>query len=84
MLTKKKTKKNCVQQKACKRYQSLSKEEKEEKRQYEPERNTNLLENEKQNLFQYKKYHKMRKKCLSVIIRNYFHLGNSFVRVRLI
>ena len=39
-----------LQKKACKRYQSLSKEEKKKKQQYGRERYKNLPENEKQKL----------------------------------
>ena len=42
-------------QKACERYQSLSKEEKEKKRQYGPERYEKLSEDEKQKLVAYRK-----------------------------
>ena len=43
------------QKKAHERYQSLSKEEKENKRQYRCERYKNLPEDEKQMLFEYRK-----------------------------
>ena len=43
-------------------YETLSKEEKEKKGQYGRERYTNLAEDEKQKLVEYrKKYYKMRK-----------------------
>ena len=38
-----------LRQKACERYQSLSKEKKEKKQQYSPEHYKNLSENEKIN-----------------------------------
>ena len=51
--------------KACEKYQSLSKEEKEKKWQYGRERYKNLPEDEKQKLAEYrKKYYKMRKSIL--------------------
>ena len=52
-----------LKKKAHKRYQSLSKEEKEKKRQYVCECYKNLLEDEKQMLVEYRKrYYRMRKK----------------------
>ena len=51
-----------LQIKARETYQSLSKEEKQKKHQYDCERNKNLPEDEKQNLVGYrKKHYKMRK-----------------------
>ena len=41
--------------KACERYQNLSKNEKENKRQYDRERYKNLSEDEKQKLVEYRK-----------------------------
>ena len=50
---------------ACERYQSLSKEEKEKKEQYGHACYKNLSENEKQKLVEYrKKYYRMRKNAL--------------------
>ena len=46
-----------LQKKACGRYQSLSKEEKEKKQQYGRERYKNLAKDEEQKLFDYKKIH---------------------------
>ena len=57
-------KKETVQNKACGRYESLSKEEKEEKQQYSCEQYKNPPENQK--LVEYrKKYYKLRKKPFS-------------------
>ena len=51
--------------KSRERDQSLSKEEKEKKRQYGRERYKNLSEDEKQKLVEYsKKYYEMRKNAL--------------------
>ena len=47
-------KKERLQNKACERYQNLSKKEKEKKRQYSRERYKNLSENEKQKLVEYR------------------------------
>ena len=52
--------------------QSLSNEEKEEKRQYGREQCTNSPEDDIQKLFEYHKKYTMRKKGLVIIIRNYF------------
>ena len=52
--------------------QSLSNEEKEEKRQYGREQCINSPENDIQKLFEYHKKYTMRKKRLVIIIRNYF------------
>ena len=52
-------------EKACKRYQNLSKEEKEKEHQCSRERYKNLSENEKQKLVEYrKKHYGMRKSTL--------------------
>ena len=54
-----------LQKKAWERYQNLSKEEEEIKRQYGRERYKNLPEDEKQNLVEYRtKYYRMRKNAL--------------------
>ena len=51
-----------LQKKACHRYQSLSKEEKEKKQQYSCKSYKNLSEDEKQKLVEYRrKYYKMGK-----------------------
>ena len=51
--------------KACKRYQNLSKEEKEKMRQYGCERYKKLSEDEKQKLIEYrKKYYRMKKNAI--------------------
>ena len=56
-----------------KRYQNLSKEEKEKKQQYGRECYKNLSEDEKDKLVEYrKKYYTMRKKGFIIIIRKYF------------
>ena len=48
-----------------KKYQNLSKEEKEKKEQYGRERYKNLSEDEKQKLVEYRKiYYRMRKSAL--------------------
>ena len=53
------------EKKACERYQILSKEEKEKKRQYGRERYKNLSEVGKQKLCEYrKKYYRMSKHAL--------------------
>ena len=59
-------------QKKVVKCQSLSNEEKEEKRQYGREQSTNSPEDEIQKLFEYHKKYKVRKKRLVIIIRNYF------------
>ena len=64
-----------LQKKARKSYQNLSKEEKEKKRQYGCKHYKKLSEDEKQKLVEYrKKYYRMRKKCLFIILKNYFNL----------
>ena len=61
-----------LQKKAPERYQSLSKEKEENMWQYGCERYKNLPEDEKQKLVQYrKKYSKMSKTSIIIIIRNY-------------
>ena len=53
-----------VRQKACQRYQNLSKKEKEKKRQYVCEQYKSLPEHEKQGFAEYrKKYYGMRIKA---------------------
>ena len=59
--------------KALKRYQSLSKEGKEKKQPHGCKQYKNLSEDKKQKLVKYsKKYYKTRKKCLTIIKRNYY------------
>ena len=65
-------KKERLQKKACERYQNFSKVEKEKKPQYPHERNKNIPEDEKQKLVEYRKKIYNEKKCLIIIIRNYF------------
>ena len=42
-----------LQEKACERYQNISKEEKEKRQQYGSERHKNVLEDEKQKFVEY-------------------------------
>ena len=63
-----------LQKKACERYQNLSKEEQEKKRQYRHERYRNLSEEEKQKLVSIEKILQNEKKCHIIIIRKHFNL----------
>ena len=57
-----------LQEKACERYQNLSKEKKEKKRQYGRDHYKNRLQVEKQKLVEYtKKYYRMRKNVLLLL-----------------
>ena len=59
-----------LKEKACERYQNLSKEEKEKKRQHGRECYKNLSEDEKQNLFSFFNILWNEKNCLIIIIKN--------------
>ena len=61
-----------LQEKACERYQNLSKKEKVKQQQYGREHYKNLSEDEKQKLLEYrKKYYRMRKNiCFKKSIMN--------------
>ena len=69
--------KDRLQKKSLERYRNLSKEEKEKKLKYGCERYKSLPEDEKQKLVEYRKKILLKKKrCLIIVLRNYFHLEN--------
>ena len=67
-----KIKKVC-KEKACEKYQNLSKKEKEKKQQYGCERYRNVSENEEQNLLSMEKILQNENKRFFIIIRNSFN-----------
>ena len=79
-------KKKNFKKKACEKYQNLSKDVREKKRQYGRESYKMKIANvEKQKLVEYrKKYYRMRKKHFIIIIKKYFNLILLFYNFNLV